>query len=123
MTSSIQETIPVIVAGALGKMGREVVKAVSQSSDCELLAAIDNSPDQQGIDVGVALGLNEQKIFITSDLEGSLCSASQAVRDNGEGNPAPGLTPRLISGCPNFAELDAIIKSHIIASSHPPPKA
>ena len=37
--------------------------------------------------------------------------------------PRPAITPRLISGCPNFAVSDAMIKSHIIASSHPPPKA
>ena len=37
--------------------------------------------------------------------------------------PAPGIIPNLISGCPNWALSAAIIKSHIIANSHPPPKA
>ena len=37
--------------------------------------------------------------------------------------PAPGKTPRLISGWPNFAVSAARMKSHIIASSQPPPSA
>ena len=37
--------------------------------------------------------------------------------------PAPGITPRLISGWPNRAVSAARMKSHIIASSHPPPSA
>ncbi len=37
--------------------------------------------------------------------------------------PAPGITPRLISGCPNFADSEARMISHVIASSQPPPSA
>mmetsp|Transcript_23977 Transcript_23977/g.33581 ORF Transcript_23977/g.33581 Transcript_23977/m.33581 type:complete len:209 (-) Transcript_23977:106-732(-) len=37
--------------------------------------------------------------------------------------PAPGIVPKVISGCPNFAFSEAMIISHIIASSHPPPRA
>ena len=37
--------------------------------------------------------------------------------------PAPGMTPSLISGYPNLALSEAIIISHIMASSSPPPKA
>ena len=37
--------------------------------------------------------------------------------------PAPGMTPRLISGWPNFAVSAARIRSHIMASSQPPPSA
>ncbi|MNT42282.1 hypothetical protein D3C72_1786990 [compost metagenome] len=37
--------------------------------------------------------------------------------------PAPGITPSLISGWPNLAVSDAMMKSHIIASSQPPPSA
>ena len=36
--------------------------------------------------------------------------------------PRPGMTPRLISGWPNFAVSAAMMKSHIIASSQPPPR-
>ena len=35
----------------------------------------------------------------------------------------PGMTPRLISGWPNFAVSAAMMMSHIIASSQPPPSA
>ena len=37
--------------------------------------------------------------------------------------PAPGMTPSLISGWPNFAVSAAITMSHSIASSQPPPSA
>mmetsp|Transcript_7532 Transcript_7532/g.24830 ORF Transcript_7532/g.24830 Transcript_7532/m.24830 type:complete len:202 (+) Transcript_7532:3-608(+) len=37
--------------------------------------------------------------------------------------PAPGMMPRPISGWPNFALGPAMIRSHIIASSQPPPRA
>ena len=37
--------------------------------------------------------------------------------------PMPGMTPSLISGWPNFALSAAMIMSHIIASSQPPPRA
>ena len=37
--------------------------------------------------------------------------------------PAPGETPRVISGWPNLAFSAAMMKSHIIASSQPPPRA
>ncbi len=88
MNSNSTEKIPVLVAGALGKMGSEVIKAVLASKEYRLVAAIDNSPSQQGVDVGIALGLKEQNIVVTSDLEGSLCAASQEVRDDGVGKGA-----------------------------------
>jgi enoyl-CoA hydratase len=37
--------------------------------------------------------------------------------------PAPGMVPRLISGWPNLALSAAMMMSHIIASSQPPPSA
>ena len=37
--------------------------------------------------------------------------------------PAPGMTPSLISGWPNWASSPATIMSHSIASSQPPPRA
>ena len=37
--------------------------------------------------------------------------------------PEPGRMPRVISGCPNFAVSAAMMMSHIIATSQPPPKA
>ena len=80
--------IPVVVAGALGRMGAEVVKAVHHAPDCALVGAIDTSPGREGEDVGLALGLGELEVALTADLEGSLCQASQAVRQAGPGGGA-----------------------------------
>mgnify|MGYP002793733683 FL=1 len=41
-------SIPVVVAGALGRMGAEVIKAVVGSADCTLVGAIDNTPGKEG---------------------------------------------------------------------------
>ncbi len=88
MSVSSSKPVPVAVAGALGRMGAEVVKAVVASPDCELVAAIETNPGKEGIDVGTELGIGSQDIFITSDFEGCLCSVSQSVRDEGQGNGA-----------------------------------
>ncbi|AAP99948.1 MULTISPECIES: 4-hydroxy-tetrahydrodipicolinate reductase [Prochlorococcus] len=79
------EKIPVLVAGALGKMGSEVIKAIYKSNDCELVAAIDNANEMEGVDIGTALGMDQMDVAVTADLEGSLCVASQSVR-NSSGN-------------------------------------
>ena len=73
----MNKPIPVVVAGALGRMGAELVKTLQACADCELVAAIDTTPGQEGEDVGLALGLNALEVAVTADLEGSLCMASQ----------------------------------------------
>jgi 4-hydroxy-tetrahydrodipicolinate reductase len=80
--------IPVVVAGALGRMGREVVRTVVAASDCELVAAIDTTPGKEGMDVGTELGLGELEVALSSDFEGSLCQASQTTRAAGKGGGA-----------------------------------
>ncbi|MEB3332803.1 MAG: 4-hydroxy-tetrahydrodipicolinate reductase [Synechococcaceae cyanobacterium] len=80
--------IPVVVAGALGRMGAEVVRAVQSTPDCSLVGAIDTTPGREGEDVGLALGLGELEVAITADFEGCLCQASQAVRQEGPGGGA-----------------------------------
>lgn len=67
--------IPVIVVGALGKMGREVVKAVSQASDMSLYAAVDRK--QVGEDIGAALGLGTFAIPISGSLQEVCLAAAQ----------------------------------------------
>ena len=62
MEGITKRKIPVLVAGALGKMGSEVIRAVNRSSDCELVAAIDNCADKQGEDIGISLGIKEMNI-------------------------------------------------------------
>ncbi|MCP9798111.1 MULTISPECIES: 4-hydroxy-tetrahydrodipicolinate reductase [unclassified Cyanobium] len=80
--------IPVVVAGALGRMGAEVIKAVLAAPDCTLVGAIDTTPGREGEDVGLALGLGELEVAISADFEGSLCQAGQAVRQSGPGGGA-----------------------------------
>ncbi|MEB3318073.1 MAG: 4-hydroxy-tetrahydrodipicolinate reductase [Cyanobacteriota bacterium] len=80
--------IPVVVAGALGRMGAEVVKAVRDAPDCLLAGAIDTTPGSEGQDVGEALGLGELEVAISADFEGTLCQASQTVRQSGPGGGA-----------------------------------
>ena len=69
MISSSNPKIPVLVAGALGKMGSEVVRAVCESSDCELVGAIDNSPQKEGIDIQEIIKLSESPDFTGTVLE------------------------------------------------------
>jgi len=53
--TAASEPIPVLVVGALGKMGREVVRAVAQTPDMKLVGAVARS--QLGSDIGEVLGL------------------------------------------------------------------
>ncbi len=69
--------IPVIVNGATGKMGQEVVKAIAQADDMTLLAAIDRNPNFQGEDIGPVVGLDTLEVAVTSDLQGTLVAAAQ----------------------------------------------
>ncbi|MBD1943997.1 4-hydroxy-tetrahydrodipicolinate reductase [Coleofasciculus sp. FACHB-712] len=72
-----QYPIPVVVNGAAGKMGREVVKAVAQANDMTLLGAIDRSLEYQGQDVGEVAGCEPLEVPIVSDLQGMLVLATQ----------------------------------------------
>ena len=73
-----QGPIPVVVNGAAGKMGREVIKAVSQAPDMNLVGAIDTSPEHQEKDAGELAGLSEPlEIPITNQMESMLAFAAQ----------------------------------------------
>jgi 4-hydroxy-tetrahydrodipicolinate reductase len=72
-----QSPIPVIVNGAGGKMGREVVKAVAQAKDMVLFGAIDRNPAIQGQDIGEVVGIEPLEIPVLGDLESVLAPASQ----------------------------------------------
>ena len=86
MTQNSKKTIPVLVSGALGRMGREVVNSVLNSPDCELVAAIDTNESNNGENISQLLNLKSSDVFISNDLEGSLCSISQNYR-NEDVNP------------------------------------
>ena len=74
-------TIPVLVSGALGRMGSEVVNSVLNSSDCELVAAIDTNKKNNGENISQLLNLKKSDVLVSNDLEGSLCSISQDYRN------------------------------------------
>lgn len=62
--------IRVAVAGAAGRMGREVVRAVSEAADMELVAAIDRA--DYGRDAGALAGMPPIGLAINNGLEDSL---------------------------------------------------
>ncbi len=70
-----QTTIPVVVNGACGKMGREVIKAVAQAEDMTLVGAIDKKPDLLGQDIGEVIGFRPLEVPIMTDLEATLVAA------------------------------------------------
>ncbi|NEU72144.1 4-hydroxy-tetrahydrodipicolinate reductase [Hassallia byssoidea VB512170] len=73
-----QASIPVVVIGAAGKMGREVVKAVAQAPDMILVGAIDTTEEHQDKDAGELAGLSEPlEVPITNQLESMLAFAAQ----------------------------------------------
>jgi 4-hydroxy-tetrahydrodipicolinate reductase len=74
---SNQSPIPVVVNGAAGKMGREVIKAVSQAEDMTLVGAIDRSPQYLGEDAGEVAGCGPVEIPILNDLQATLVLATQ----------------------------------------------
>ena len=72
-----QLPIPVIVNGAAGKMGREVIKAIAHASDMTLFGAVDRSPESLNADAGELAGCGPLEVPITDDLQGMLVLASQ----------------------------------------------
>ncbi len=73
-----QAPIPVLVNGAAGKMGREVIRAIAQSEDMTLVGAVDRNPQYQDKDAGELAGLSEPlEIPITNQFEPMLAFAAQ----------------------------------------------
>ena len=70
-----QSTIPVVVNGACGKMGREVIKVVAAAEDMTLVGAIDKTPEVQGQDIGEIAGCGPVEVPVTADLEATLVMA------------------------------------------------
>ncbi len=81
MIKNSKKTIPVLVSGALGRMGSEVINSVLNSSDCELVAAIDTNKKNNGENISQLLNLKKSEVFVSNDLEGSLCAISQDYRN------------------------------------------
>jgi 4-hydroxy-tetrahydrodipicolinate reductase len=69
--------IPVVVNGALGQMGREVIKAVAQAEDMMLVGAIDLNPNYLGQDIGEIIGIGALEVPVLNDLQSVLVLATQ----------------------------------------------
>ncbi|OQB48310.1 MAG: 4-hydroxy-tetrahydrodipicolinate reductase [Firmicutes bacterium ADurb.Bin153] len=69
--------IKVMVTGACGKMGREVVKAVAAQQDMRLVAAVDRS--MSGEDIGGICGIGELGVKVNPSLEGAVKEAKPDV--------------------------------------------
>lgn len=72
-----ESPIPVVINGAAGKMGREVVKAVSQAEDMILLGAVDRNPNYMGQDAGEVAGCDPVEVPILNELQSVLVLATQ----------------------------------------------
>ncbi len=72
-----ESPIPVVVNGAVGKMGREVIKAVSQAEDMMLVGAVDNNPHYLGQDIGEVAGCGPLEVPVLNDLQSVLVLATQ----------------------------------------------
>ncbi|GBF34195.1 4-hydroxy-tetrahydrodipicolinate reductase [Desulfocucumis palustris] len=69
--------INVLVNGAAGRMGREVLKTIWNADDTELMAAVD--PQAAGEDAGVLMGIGSIGMEVKSDLTSALESARPDV--------------------------------------------
>jgi len=69
--------IPVVVNGAGGKMGREVIKAIATADDMMLVGAVDHNPEILGQDVGEVAGCGALEVPILNDLQSVLVLATQ----------------------------------------------
>lgn len=77
LPDSPAQPIPVVVNGATGKMGREVIRAVAAAPDLKLVGAIVRRPDHVGEDIGEVVGCGALEVVVTQDLQGTLAYACQ----------------------------------------------
>jgi 4-hydroxy-tetrahydrodipicolinate reductase len=71
------QTIAVVVTGACGKVGRNVVRAIAAESDMRVVAAVDRK--RVGQDAGTAAGIAPLGIAITDDLAAAIGSTHPQV--------------------------------------------
>lgn len=69
--------IKVLVTGACGKMGQEVVRAVVGEDDLELVGAVD--PQGQGREIGVVAGIRPLGITVNENLAAAIASSQPQV--------------------------------------------
>jgi 4-hydroxy-tetrahydrodipicolinate reductase len=69
--------IPVVVNGATGKMGREIIKTIVNAPGLQLFGAVAHNPKWEGQDIGEVAGIGELEIPITKDYEPMMAMLSQ----------------------------------------------
>jgi 4-hydroxy-tetrahydrodipicolinate reductase len=69
--------IKVVVSGACGKMGREVLKAVMNAGTLELVGAVDTHGE--AVDVGTLIGMAPTGVVVTKDLAETLQATGAQV--------------------------------------------
>ncbi|MDR9405112.1 MAG: 4-hydroxy-tetrahydrodipicolinate reductase [Halothece sp. Uz-M2-17] len=74
---SEESVIPVVVNGAAGKMGREVIKAVAEAEGMTLVGAVDQNPAYIGQDIGEVVGCGPLEVPLLNELQGTLVMATQ----------------------------------------------
>lgn len=70
--------IRVVLAGAAGKMGKEVIKAIHRSSDIELVGAV-SAGSAVGADAGELAGIGPSGLVVSSDLAATFASTRPDV--------------------------------------------
>ncbi len=81
--TSASAPIPVVVNGALGKMGRAIVKAVAAADDMTLVGAIDRNPEFIGEDIGEVIGMGPLEVPVLNELEAILVTAQNEAPQGG----------------------------------------
>ena len=69
--------IPVVVNGATGKMGRDIIKTIAQAPGLDLFGAVAHNPKWEGQDIGEVVGMGSLEIPITRDYEPMMAMLSQ----------------------------------------------
>jgi 4-hydroxy-tetrahydrodipicolinate reductase len=69
--------IPVVVNGATGKMGREIIKTVAQTADLTLVGAVARNRDWEGQDIGEVVGIGPLEIPISCEYESVMAMLAQ----------------------------------------------
>lgn len=80
MSAGVEPTsrpVRVGVAGASGRMGREVVRAVHGEPECELAAAVD--VQDRGVDAGLLAGVGPTGVLVRGDLTEALVESRADV--------------------------------------------
>ncbi|NTW05184.1 MAG: 4-hydroxy-tetrahydrodipicolinate reductase [Peptococcaceae bacterium] len=62
--------IKVVVSGAAGKMGKEMMKAIWDSADAKVVGAVD--PFAEGVDIGSLMGIDATGILVRGNLKSAL---------------------------------------------------